>query len=92
MRLLKLIVPPAHTGHRDHNDPKNCPIAKALRDKGFIGVHVYGDKWSALKCGFIPVGGKISEKTQLRHQEIANFFQSDYIVLEIEITHFYRGD
>jgi hypothetical protein len=92
MRLLKLVIDPEDTGGLNSTDPKSCPIAKALRKKGFIGVHVYGDSWSALKWGFIPVGGTIKKSSQEKHKKIARFPQDDYSVIEVELIHFYQGD
>ena len=92
MPLLKIIIDPSETGFFNSMDPKKCPIAKGLIAYGFSGVHVYENKWSGLKWGFIPVGGKIPIYSREKNNRIAGYQQKDFTVILVELLYFYRGD
>lgn len=77
MRTLNVRIKPEWTGKGNDTDPRECPLAKAIADLGYMGAVVQDGKWSALKWGFIPVGGNvpwdakvISRDCSLRTQEI----------------------
>jgi len=85
MRTLNVRIKPEWTGKHNNDDPRGCPLAKAIQDLGYIGVIVEDGKWSALKWGFIPIGGNvpwdakvIAHNCSLRVQETTVLVTVDY--------------
>lgn len=49
MKSITLTLLPRHTGKENYKDGRKCPIASAMRHKGFFNIYVKAYSWSACR-------------------------------------------
>lgn len=89
MRTLNVRIKPEWTGKRNNDDPRECPLAKAIKELGYTGVIVQDGRWSALRWLFIPVGGHIPWDAKVASRDCALRKQESNVLATLEYKWFY---
>lgn len=89
MRDLNVRIKPEWTGKGNNDDPRECLLAKAIRELGYTGVIVQDGKWSALKWRFIPVGGNVPWDARVISRDCSLRKQECNVVTTLEYRWFY---
>lgn len=87
---MRLIIRPEYTGLDNYGDERNCPIARALQDKGYDEVRVGAKVWQGVrKYRFLGIHwqhhyiGRVSTIANIVAKNVAYNSQMEDIVIHV---------